>query len=69
MSEENRRGDSAKPNPKVRKRLRRWLKKGIGHEIHKNCLRDDSDCGVVVFTSHIAICEESEGVIGVDGRK
>jgi hypothetical protein len=44
------------------------LRKGINHERHKNRLRDDLDCGVVVFTSHIAICEESEGVIG-NGRK
>ena len=28
-------------------------------EYTKNRLRGDLDCGVVVFASHIAICEES----------
>ena len=38
-------------------------------EYTKNRLRGDLDCGVVVFASHIAICEESKGVIDVSGRK
>ena len=38
-------------------------------EYTKNHLRGDLDCGVVVFASHIAICEESEGVIEIIGRK
>ena len=38
-------------------------------EYTKNRLRGDLDCGVVVFASHIAICEESKGVIEVIGRK
>ena len=53
-----------------KKRPRRWFKKReLDTKYTKNHLRGDLDCGVVVFTSHIAICEESESVIGVNGRK